>query len=93
MPVFRKNRNRLDGLPGRVWSGDDDRATAFRLDLPDSNGVRPPSSRGKLFHYIAAGGLRQTRAQRHEHPELEARARVVRMFCLLVAFWLIFRFA
>ena len=92
MSPSRKNRRRLDGIPGRIWSGDDERTTSFRLDIPDTHGQRQDSSQGRLFHYIAAGGLHQTRAQRHEHPELLARARVIRMFCFLVVFWLIFRF-
>ncbi len=92
MPPFRKKRSRLEGISDRIWSDETDRASPFRLDLPKANGMRQPTSRGKLFHYIAAGGLHQTRAQRREHPELVARAHVIRIFCFLVAFWLFFRF-
>lgn len=92
MSIFHQRRSRLDGISGRLWTKESNPANTFRLDLPDSGGLRPLGRRQKLFHYIAAGGLRQTRAQRQKHPELAARALVIRIFIALAAFWLIFRF-
>lgn len=92
MALFRKKSSRLDGISERLWSKESDPATTFRLKtLPEDEGAPKTTRRERMFHYIAAGGLRQTRARRLPAPELAGRLFVWKLFLALVAFWLLFR--
>ena len=94
MSFFRKKSSRLDGISDSLWSKESDPATSFRLStLSGGAGGRPVSRSRRMFHYIAAGGLRQTRARREAaSPEIAGRVFVLKLFLSLAAFWLLFRF-
>lgn len=99
----RSRRSRLEGIAEQLWTRRGHNSFAWRLNLPEDSNDRgmflPEGGRSgrlgrrrRLFHYIAAGGLRQTRVHRPNRPAEAGQAVVMRLFLLLIALWVIFRF-
>ncbi len=99
----RRDRN-LDGVAGQLWSYDERRGAGWRLDVPGEKTGRAsrrsasvggrgvPRQRGRLRHYIAAGGLRHhLRSRRAARAPLEKRALVWRLFACYVLCWFLGR--
>ncbi len=99
----KSRRSRLEGISEQLWTRRGHNSFAWRLSLPEDSNDRgmflPEGGRSsrqvkrrRLFHYIAAGGLRQTRVHRPDRPLEAGQSLVMRLFLLLVAVWVLFRF-
>ena len=98
----RRRRDPLRGVSDQLWKHGGRSAFAWRLDLPaDRNdrgmflpghGENGGRQRGRLMHYISAGGMRQLRVRRGDRGGAAHVERMQRLLAALALLWVIFRF-
>lgn len=104
-PFSRKSRRppRLTGISDQLWSYDAKSSKGWRLDTELKPSARQPraggtysdrteKARGKLTHYIRAGGMRhEMREQKARRQPIAGQGTVWRLFLLFVTLWVIGR--
>jgi hypothetical protein len=104
-PFDRRRARGLDGVAEQLWSYDARRGSGWRLDVAGDGAGRLarrratgaggrglPRQRGRLRHYIAAGGMRhQLRTQRAARAPRARRELIWRIFACYVLCWLLCR--